>query len=351
VADNPTEQPTKRRLEKARSDGQFPSSKELTAAAQFLAFVALLRFWAPALMDHLRTAIHRLLESAFRPTLTVQALQGFYAAALFTVFSPILLAGAGMALMALIAQLAATRLGISPQTLVPNFSRLSPLKKLKELPSQNFSAALQASVLFPVIGLAVYGIARDNLESFLRLPALSFAAGLAVISSSLMSFFWKAAFVFLILGVLDMLRQQHRYTKSLKMSKQEVREEHKEADGSPEIKARIRRLQRDAARRNMIKEVPTATAVVVNPTHYAVAILYDLESMAAPRVVAKGRNYLARRIREIAISNQVPIVENQLLAQALYKSAEVGQEIPPHLYRAVAEILAYIFKLMNRRRP
>ena len=147
-----------------------------------------------------------------------------------------------------------------------------------------------------------------------------------------------------------MVRQQRRFTKSLKMSKQEIRDENKESEGNPEIKARIRRLQRDAARRNMMKAVPTATAVIVNPTHYAVAIRYELEKMAAPQVVAKGKNYLARRIREIAISNQVPIVENQLLAQALYKSADVGQEIPPHLYRAVAEILAYIFKLMNRGR-
>jgi flagellar biosynthetic protein FlhB len=117
------------------------------------------------------------------------------------------------------------------------------------------------------------------------------------------------------------------------------------------MKAKIRRLQRDRARRQMMKEVPTATAVVVNPTHYAVAIRYEMDSMAAPRVVAKGKNYLALRIRQKAIDHQVPLIENPPLAQALYKSVEVGQEIPPHLYRAVAEILAYIFKLMNGRLP
>ena len=350
MADNRTEQPTKRRVNKARDEGQFAVSRELTAAAQFLAFVALLRFWTPALMDHLQSLIRQTLEAAFGPAVTIQFLTGFYRMALLRVFSPILLAGVGMALIALAAQLGATRLGLSPQRLMPDFGRLNPARKLKDLPSQNFSAALQSAILFPVIGLALYGIARDNLDAYLRLPALSFAAGLAVVTSSLMTFFWRAAFAFVVLGVLDMFRQQHRYTKSLRMSKQEIKEEHKESEGSPEIKARIRRLQRDAARRNMMKEVPTATAVVVNPTHYAVAIRYDLESMAAPRVVAKGRNYLARRIREIAMSNQVPIVENQPLAQALYKSADVGQEIPPQLYRAVAEILAYIFKLMNRGR-
>jgi flagellar biosynthetic protein FlhB len=117
------------------------------------------------------------------------------------------------------------------------------------------------------------------------------------------------------------------------------------------MKMRIRRIQRDFARRQMMKEVPKATALIVNPTHYAVAIRYSLESGAAPRVVAKGKNYLAQRIRQIAIKSQVPIVENPPLARALYTSVEVGQEIPGHLYRAVAEILAYIYRLMGGRLP
>jgi flagellar biosynthetic protein FlhB len=157
--------------------------------------------------------------------------------------------------------------------------------------------------------------------------------------------------VFLVFGVVDLYRQLQRHMRDLRMSKQEIKDEMKEMEGNLQMKARIRRIQRDRARRQMMKEVPKATAVVVNPTHYAVAIRYQLDSMAAPRVVAKGKNYLALRIREKARENQVPIIENPPLAQALYQSVEVGQEIPPHLYRAVAEILAYIFKLMNGRLP
>ena len=156
---------------------------------------------------------------------------------------------------------------------------------------------------------------------------------------------------FLVFGAVDMFRQHRRYLKDLRMSKQEIRDEHKEVEGNQQVKARIRRLQRDVLRRRMMQEVPKATAVIVNPTHFAVALKYDLDSMAAPRVVAKGKNYLALRIREKAIANEVPIIENPPLAQALYKSVEVGQEIPPHLYRAVAEILAYIYRLMNGRGP
>ena len=135
------------------------------------------------------------------------------------------------------------------------------------------------------------------------------------------------------------------------MSKQEIRDESKESEGNPQIKSQIRRLQRALLRRQMMKEVATATAVVVNPTHFAVAIRYKMESMSAPVVVAKGKNYLALRIRMRAVENMVPIIENPPLAQALYKSVDVGQEIPASFYRAIAEILAYIYKLQNPRRP
>lgn len=147
-----------------------------------------------------------------------------------------------------------------------------------------------------------------------------------------------------------LVRDRSRYSKRLRMSKQELREEAKDIEGNPQIKARVRRIQRDLRRKNMMREVTTATAIIVNPTHYAVALRYEQGTTAAPQVVAKGKNYLAARIRKRAIENQVPIIENPPLAQALYKSVDVGQEIPAHLYRAVAEILAYIFKLMANSR-
>jgi flagellar biosynthetic protein FlhB len=219
------------------------------------------------------------------------------------------------------------------------------------LPRQNLPALLQAMVLLPLFLWAVYVVARDRLAAFLALPLGSVESGFALLARSLMTLFWKAAGVFLVFGVVDLYRQLQRHRRDLRMSKQEIKDEMKEMEGNPQMKARVRRIQRDRARRQMMKEVPKATAVVVNPTHYAVAIRYQLDSMVAPLVVAKGKNYLALRIREKAREHQVPIIENPPLAQALYHSVEVGQEIPPHLYRAVAEILAYIFKLMNGRLP
>ncbi|HEY2016054.1 MAG TPA: EscU/YscU/HrcU family type III secretion system export apparatus switch protein, partial [Bryobacteraceae bacterium] len=227
----------------------------------------------------------------------------------------------------------------------------NPASKLKELPRQNLPALLQAAVLLPVFLWAVYAIARDKLEGILALPLESVASGYGFIGASLMQLFWRAAGVFVVFGAVDLFRQLRRHQSDLRMSKQEIKEEMKEMEGNPQMKGRIRRLQRDRARRQMMKDVPTATAVIVNPTHFAVAIRYQIESMAAPLVVAKGKNYLALRIRQKAIEHQVPIIENPPLAQALYKMVDVGQEIPPHLYRAVAEILAYIFKLMNGKLP
>ncbi|HEX5431404.1 MAG TPA: EscU/YscU/HrcU family type III secretion system export apparatus switch protein, partial [Bryobacteraceae bacterium] len=176
---------------------------------------------------------------------------------------------------------------------------------------------------------------------------------LARVGTVMTSLLWRAAGLFLLIGVADLIWQRRRYTRQLRMSKQEIREEVKEQESSPHVKMRIRRIQRDLARRRMMKEIATATTVIVNPTHYAVALRYTMNSASnsAPRVVAKGKNYLASRIRQRALEHQVPIVENPPLARALYASAEVGQEIPAHLYRAVAEILAYIYKLMNGRLP
>jgi flagellar biosynthetic protein FlhB len=275
---------------------------------------------------------------------------GHYVRSVGHLFQPLIWMGACLTGVALAAQLGSTRLGISFHKLAPDPKRLNPLEKIKNVAQQNAASFLQALIFLPLMALAVYTIAAANLAAFAGLARVGAWPAITVIGTSIKDLLWKAAYLFLAIGCLDFLRVYKRHNKSLRMTKQEVRDEHKETDGNPQIKSRIRRLQRDFARRNMMKEVAKATAVIVNPTHYSVAIRYEMESMAAPRVLAKGKNYLARRIRELALQHEVPIIENQPLAQALYKSAEVGQEIPAHLYRAVAEVLAYIFKLMHPRR-
>jgi flagellar biosynthetic protein FlhB len=176
-------------------------------------------------------------------------------------------------------------------------------------------------------------------------------ASMHVVANALQDLLWKASGAFLVFGVVNLFRQRKEWQGDMKMSKQDIKDETKQTEGSPQIKARVRRLQRDLRRRSMMKDIPKATAVIVNPTHFAVAIRYRMASMSAPTVVAKGKNYLALRIRRMANDHSIPIIENPPLAQALYKSAEVGQEIPGHLYKAVAEVLAYIYRIMKGRLP
>ncbi len=346
-----TEQPTQQRLKKARKEGNFPASREFISAVQFTGFVTLSVTFGGALLRQVAMLMRTLLAFAFTGDLTVARLTTLLRYEIVPGFVPLMLAGVALMVLSLSAQLATTGLGISLEKLMPDIKRLNPLKKLTSLPGQNLPIFLQALLLLPVVGFVVYYEAWENLDSFLELPWMGALPAIARIGSTIETLLWRAVALFLLVGVCDLLWQRHRYTKQLKMSKHEVKEEAKEQQGSPHIKQKIRRLQRDLARRNMMKAVPTATALIVNPTHYAVAIKYAIEGTAAPMVVAKGKNYVAARIRKRAIEAGVPIVENAPLARALYASVDVGQEIPAHLYRAVAEILAYIYRLMNGKLP
>jgi flagellar biosynthetic protein FlhB len=235
--------------------------------------------------------------------------------------------------------------------LTPKFDRFNPISRLSELPKQNLWSLLEATLLLGVVGMSVQSIARDNVGTFMRLPLQSIHVATAQVSDAIQNVLWKAAGVFVAFGAVDLFRQYQKHMSGLRMSKQEIRDELKRQEGDPYINARVRRLRRDLLRRQMMKEVPTATAVLVNPTHYAVAIRYEMDTMAAPVVVAKGRNWLALRIRQIATDHQIPIIENPPLARAMYKAADVGQVIPQEFFKAIAEILAYVYKLMGHKVP
>lgn len=295
--------------------------------------------------------MRKLLAFAFRADFSAPTVSALARQVVAPELVPLVIGGAILTAVTAGAQLATTRLGISLHKLTPDFERLNPAKRLSTLPTQNLFMLGQAVVVLVLVGLVVYYEVSENLDSFLELPWLEPRSSAARIGGALSTLLWRAAAVFLVVGVIDLIWQKRRYMSQLKMTKQEIREETKDQESSPQVKMRIRRIQRDLARRKMMKEIPNATAVIVNPTHYAVAIRYSAESTAAPKVIAKGKNYLAQRIRQKAIEHQVPIVENPPLARALYSSAEVGQEIPSHLYRAVAEVLAYIYKLMNGKLP
>jgi flagellar biosynthetic protein FlhB len=236
----------------------------------------------------------------------------------------------------------------APSALTPNLNRLNPASRLGQLfslsaVSQLLKALLPTAV---IIYLAVGLLARD----WLRLPALlhGSASGLVAFATSHMfELAWKAALVLLGWSAADYFLERWRHENELKMSRQDLRDEFKDTEGNPQVKMRIRRLQRQARRSRMLKDVERAAVVITNPTEYAIALEFRME-MEAPVVVAKGRNLLAAQIREIALWQGIPLVENPPLAHALYRAVEVGQAIPPKLYAVVAEILAAIWRAQAR---
>lgn len=351
-----TEKATPQHLKKARKEGQFPAAREFVSAVQFFAYVTLAGAYFPRWIESVKSAVQIGLRQAFPGGPTPPALTPGDVIVLMirlsnVVLRPLAMLGMAMLAVTVFFQMVSTNMGFSFARLAPNFNRLNVLKRLKDMPGNNMASFLQAVLMIPVIFWLTWSMVRDRLPELLHLSLLPVASAAAVAGVLLKDTLRKAASVLILLGVVMLIRQRAQYGKQMRMSKQDIRDEFKEMDGNPQTKARIRRIQRDMRRRNMMREVAKATAVVVNPTHYAIALKYEQGAMAAPQVVAKGKNYLAARIRQRAIENQVPIIENPPLAQALYKSVDVGQEIPAHLYRAVAEILAYIFKLMSNSRP
>ncbi len=344
-----TEQATPRRLIKARKEGQFAASHDFVSGLQFTVFVILIAQTGPALLATLKEVTRGVFIEAFRGDLGPATLIGILHEALSRGLTPLVYASGILMLSALAFQLSSTGFSFSLSRMAPKPSKFDVFEKLQSLPQKGLVSSIQAIALVAVFGATIYWIVTKSGERLLMIPLSSFQVGLETMRSLCMDLLWKGAALFLLFGFVDFFRQKRKFSKQMRMSKQDIRDESKEAEGNPQTKMRIRRLQRDVRRRRMMDEVKTATAVVVNPTHYAVAIRYHHDTMAAPLVVAKGKNYLALRIRARALEFDVPLIENPPLAQALYKSVEVGQHIPPHLYRAVAEILAYIYRLMGAR--
>jgi flagellar biosynthetic protein FlhB len=344
-----TEQATPRRLIKARKEGQFAASHDFVSGLQFTVFVILIAQTGPALLATLKEVTRAVFIEAFRGDLGPATLIGILHEALSRGLTPLVYASGILMLSALAFQLSSTGFSFSLSRMAPKPSKFDVFEKLQSLPQKGLVSSIQAIALVAVFGATIYWIVTKSGERLLMIPLSSFQVGLETMRSLCMDLLWKGAALFLLFGFIDFFRQKRKFSKQMRMSKQDIRDESKEAEGNPQTKMRIRRLQRDVRRRRMMDEVKTATAVVVNPTHYAVAIRYHHDTMAAPLVVAKGKNYLALRIRARALEFDVPLIENPPLAQALYKSVEVGQHIPPHLYRAVAEILAYIYRLMGAR--
>jgi flagellar biosynthetic protein FlhB len=345
-SDERTEPATPRRREEARERGHVARSSDLSSAVVLLAAVLALEFTGPSLVRGLQSAavgVFGNLGSVDGAPENLLLHYGGIATAVFLGFLPFLAVVVAAALGVNLFQVGFL---LTADPLVPKPSKLDPIAGLGRIFSVRSAVRLLVGLLKVLaLGLVVYWTIWSERTRLAGLMGLGFEEILAYAAGIMFTLSLRAVLLLLVLGILEYGYQRWQYERDLRMSKQEVREELKRYEGDPKIRERRRAIQRQLALQRMMQKVPKATVVITNPTHLAVAVEYDASSMAAPVVVAKGAELLARRIREVAAEHGVPVVERRELAQALYRSVEVGQSIPVELYQAVAEVLAYVFRL------
>jgi len=336
-----TEQATPKRRLKALEQGQVARSRELPGVLAFAAAVSVLVLMAPSTLAHW-TALYRVTLEAGAGDLESNGPVLYWSA--FEVLrwiAPILLAAMVMSTLGGLAQ---GGLSFAPEALMLKFDRFNPASKVGQIFSLiGLSGLLKSLVPFAAILWVSLMAVREHWEMMTHASSLGLRSFATLVGSMAMQVMWKSGLILLAWSAVDYLLTLRKMESDMKMTKQEVREELKETDGHPQIKSRIRQLQRAMRRTQSLKNAATATVVVTNPTHYAVALRYEMD-MPAPTVVAKGMNLLAEKIKQVARENGILLVENRPLAQALYKSVEIGDLIPSNLYRAVAEILALVFR-------
>lgn len=349
-SDDKTEAPTSHRLEKAREEGQVPRSKELTSVLILIVGVSIIWMGGEAFARRLSMMLtaglrfdHNIIND---PNLILSQIILLIKNAMVALLPLI----TGVVIMAILGPLMLGGLVFSGKSLQFKFSKLNPLSGIKRLFSAQVvaelvKAVMKALLMGSVAGLYLWHKWPDVMRLMREAPVTAMASALNIAGMCC---------ILVVLSIIpmvgfDVFFQIYSHIKKLRMSRQDIRDEFKQQEGDPHVKGRIRQLQRDAARRRMMADVPKADVIVTNPTHYAVALQYDENKMSAPKVVAKGSGLIALRIREIGTENKIPMLEAPPLARALYRHAEIGQQIPGQLYAAVAEVLAWVWQLKRWR--
>jgi flagellar biosynthesis protein FlhB len=345
-----TEQATPKKKEDARKKGQVARSKEVSSIAILAAGTIYMVFNAGRLTDKLGETIKQTFGSI--PSIvsgdlglevyTTQIIQNF-----LVMILPILII---LFIVSLAANILQTGFILSVEPLTPDMSKIDPIKGMGRIVSKRTLAELLKSIFkIIIVGWAVFSTLKNDYTLLLPLMYQENIEILAMLGRISLKVITRACYVIFVLAVLDYVYQRWEFEHNLKMTKQEVKDENKQSEGDPLIKSRIRSIQREMARRRMMKEVPKADVIITNPTHYAIALSYKPdEKMAAPKIIAKGADRIALKIKEIAAKHGIPMVENKPLAQNLYK-LDLGQEVPAKFYQAVAEILAYVYGLRKKK--
>ena len=343
-----TEQPTSKRRREARERGSVLQSKEIATVVMLLGVFFMMRLLMPFIYRNVRAYLRFVLDGIGEEPASILS-YSLFASTVITFLKcslPLLLSSMVLGILAYGIQ---TRFNITFKALKPKFSKLNPLNGIKKMFSlKSVLELIKNLIKIALLGVLLYNLIKDDIVQVARMidmPPLNAYVQLLQMAFQLVL---KTCMAFTVIAFFDYLYQRWDYEKELKMTKQEVKDEYKQTEGNPEIKGRIRRIQRQMALSRMMQKVPEADVIVRNPTHFAVALKYDPDKYGAPVVLAKGQDELALRIVRVGEEHGVYVIENRPLARALYASCELDREIPAEFYGAVAEILVYIYRQSHR---
>ncbi|MEK3684520.1 flagellar biosynthesis protein FlhB [Paenibacillus sp. FSL R10-2736] len=346
-----TEKATPKKRQEARKKGQVAKSAEISGAVVLFSALLSLRMFGSFMKERFMKLFTDVLQNRMLMDVTPQNVAGLfnqYGLQILILIAPLMLVTFVLAIVVNYAQVGfmATAEGITPK-----FSKINPIKGFKNIFSMRSLMEFFKSVFkLVVISYLVYSTLWGEKQSFAALSHVSLEGVYRFTADLTMSLGIKIAAALFIMAIADYIYQKYEHEKSLKMSKQDIKDEYKKMEGDPIIKGKIRERQRRMAMQRMMQEVPMADVIITNPTHFAVALKYDGSKMEAPQIIAKGQDYVALRIRELAKEHGVVTMENKPLARALFQRAEIGDVVPADLFQAVAEVLAYVYKLKGKRR-
>lgn len=347
-----TEPATPKKLEKAREEGQTPKSQDLNTAVLLLVLFGCLKIFGGYMMNHLYDMFHVFysnISDYSTEEFTIARADGMLRYGMQEIALTILPILALALIGAFVVNVVQVKWKVTLKPLQPKPNKINPISGFKRMFSKDklfdlLKAILKVGILFYVI----YSSLKDEWGMIINIYQLDLWSAVTLIVDTVLNISFQITAVFFVLAFADWWYQKRKFNNDMKMTKQEVKDEYKNTEGNPQIKSQIRRKMSEASRRRMMQELPEADVVITNPTHLAVALKYDKEEAEAPIVIAKGADYLAARIREVAKENHIEIVENKPLARMLYHNVELGDQIPPELYQMVAEILAYVYSLQGK---